>query len=112
MKDPWIVRREEGTEAGWEGWVLNHWSRALTAGWWYYLFGKLERGHYGGYEAPRWLNLNRIRDVRPRRWWPLFEETKLERLWCRYRGHPHGEVYYSSGDEPDHHCNDCGEEIG
>jgi hypothetical protein len=36
-----------------------------------------------------------------------------EILVCRLRGHPSGEVYYNPGGfEPDHHCRDCGDEIG
>jgi hypothetical protein len=34
-------------------------------------------------------------------------------VWCRFRGHPRGEVYYNPGGlEPDHSCRDCGETIG
>lgn len=46
-------------------------------------------------------------------WWRhLFESRDLRNFWCRVRGHPSGPVFYRPhGDEPDYHCNDCGEEI-
>ena len=34
------------------------------------------------------------------------------RIYCRYKGHPNGQVYYNpNGYEPDYHCKDCGDEI-
>ena len=105
---------------GWEGWLVDHWPGILTLGYWYYIFGELERGHWGGYEASRWINLPQpLTDLnewryffKGFRWWQLTEGTKIERVICRFRGHPNGEVYFSNWDEPDHHCRDCGEEIG
>lgn len=36
----------------------------------------------------------------------------IERLICRYRGHPCGVVFYNpSGWEPDYSCKNCGDEI-
>lgn len=34
-------------------------------------------------------------------------------LWCRYKGHPHGVVWYNaSGNEPDMSCKNCGDDLG
>lgn len=106
---------------GWENKVLHHWPSLLTINYWDYLLSDLRKGHWGGWEAPRWINLpSPITDIEEWRWFlknfrfaQLFEETKIERLICRWRGHPKGEVYYNpGGDEPDHHCKTCGENIG
>jgi hypothetical protein len=51
-------------------------------------------------------------------WWDyLFEkplgERPLERIVCRIKGHPRGEVFFNPcGSEPDHRCKDCGDFIG
>ena len=38
---------------------------------------------------------------------------RLNRLWCRVRGHPPGEIFFNAGGlEPDHRCHGCGEPIG
>jgi len=48
----------------------------------------------------------------------VFEKKRVNTPWltvvhCRIMGHPNGEVFYNPcGSEPDHHCKDCGEEIG
>jgi len=34
-------------------------------------------------------------------------------LWCRFRNHPEGIVYYNPGGlEPDYHCRNCGDDLG
>lgn len=38
----------------------------------------------------------------------------VRNIVCRFRGHPHGVVWYSSGEalEPDMTCKNCGEDLG
>lgn len=37
----------------------------------------------------------------------------LTNFKCRFRGHLSGEIFYNPGGlEPNHHCQDCGEDIG
>ena len=116
----------------WETYLLDFWPGILSIGYWYYKFGNLEKGHSGGYSADRWINLPEWGEIRylfqqysaksrsykwhlnPKLIWTrLWEETKTERLICRFKHHPKGEVYWNSGgDEPDHHCSTCGEFIG
>ena len=115
----------------WEAVLLTYWPRILTISYWYYLFayiggGPNELGYSTGYEAGHWVNLPTWGEWRylgrswngkwlgfKSIWISLYEETKLERLICRLRNHPEGEIYYTSyGDEPDHHCKTCGEMIG
>lgn len=67
-------------------WALQRW---FTREWWKYLFTNLP--------SSTWLG----------------EEGNLERVLCRIKGHPRGEIYFTVyGDEPDHHCKDCGEDLG
>lgn len=67
-------------------WNIARW---FDPSWWRYLFNDL-----------------------PTSWW-FGEEGRLERIMCRVRGHPKGEVFYTMyGDEPDHHCQTCGEDLG
>lgn len=46
-------------------------------------------------------------------WRYLFENnTGWNNVWCRFREHPAGPVYYTSlGIEPDFRCKNCGEHI-
>jgi len=46
-------------------------------------------------------------------WWEYLLEKPLtiEKLWCRFRGHPNGVIWYSNGFEPDMRCKDCGDEL-
>lgn len=115
----------------WEGLVMNYWPYKLTVNYWYYIFHDLagtdaSHGHNYSDPFPRWVNWPMWGEWRYlfRNWkgeWSGFrwawikltDETKGVRLLCRLRGHPSGEVYYNpGGDEPDHRCKDCGEEIG
>ena len=49
-------------------------------------------------------------EKRPRELYPL---PFWKVLWCRYKGHPNGIVFYNAGgEEPDTSCKDCGDEIG
>lgn len=119
----------------WEGLLVKYWPRILTLGYWYWLLSYLDgsRNEYGystGDSYPNWINwptwgewrylgeTGGWGDVPKRRslkwaWIQLTDETKGRRLICRLRGHPNGEIYYNpGGDEPDHRCKDCGEEIG
>ena len=35
------------------------------------------------------------------------------KVWCRYRGHPHGAIFYNpGGTEPNDRCIDCGDHLG
>lgn len=58
----------------------------------------------------RWLTLTWLNYV--------FEKKHVDTPWlivvrCRIARHPNGEMFYNPGrSEPDHHCVDCGEEIG
>lgn len=57
----------------------------LTRGWWDYLLAPSRSD-----DASRWTV-----------------------AWCRSKGHPAGEIFYSStGSEPDHRCANCGENLG
>lgn len=121
----------KGPRRGFASWMLDKWPRWLTFGYWYWLFAYLgggpnELGYSTGYETkgflvwPTWGEWRYLfRDWKGRWqsphaiWMQLYDESSLQRLVCRLRGHPNGEVYYNSyGDEPDHHCKDCGEIIG
>lgn len=107
-----------GDERGWEAWLLRHWSQWLTIEWYRYLFGDPgDRWHRAGTTA--WLNLPVWGEWRywfregHWRWGRLTEETRIQRILCRLRGHPNGQVFYNpNGYEPDTSCKDCGEEIG
>ena len=47
--------------------------------------------------------------LEPRRDW---REPWWRVIWCRWRGHPAGEIFYNAGGtEPDHHCSNCGDLI-
>lgn len=123
----WLVERESRKNPGWweagykprgwEHWVLIRWPRWLTVSWWVYLF---DRGGDRWRRKTPWINLWRpIGDWSEFRYWLrftrkfMFEETMVERIACRIKGHPNGEIFYNpGGDEPDHRCKDCGEEIG
>lgn len=60
----------------------------LDPSWWRYLFSDL-----------------------PTSWW-FGEEGRIERILCRARGHA-GEIFYNvMGDEPDHRCSRCLEDLG
>lgn len=38
---------------------------------------------------------------------------RLRAYICRWRGHPHGVVFYNaSGLEPDMHCKNCADDLG
>lgn len=42
----------------------------------------------------------------------LFEKPwNLKKLICRYRGHPCGPIWYSTGMEPDYTCKNCGDHL-
>lgn len=102
--------------AGWENWVLEHWPYKLWPEFWYWLFQDMD-------DIP-WINLwSPLRDTyefqwwirHRRRWWwsDLWEETRPERIICRFRGHPKGMIFYNPGGyEPDGRCKTCGEDIG
>lgn len=119
----------------WEGWIMKLWPWKLSLNYWYYLFHDLEGKGDNYYRSfsdryPHWINLPEWGEWRYLgRWWSyqtktyrrsfrwawiqLTDETKGRRLICRLRGHPEGEIYYNpGGDEPDHRCKNCGEEIG
>ena len=69
--------------------------RWLDVGWYKYLFRLPERL----YDRPLgWKYNNHTLDY-------------FSRVWCRLRGHPAGQVYYSNGLEPDTRCRDCGDDI-
>jgi hypothetical protein len=73
-------------ERPWGEWLLNHWPRVLWPWFWQYLFSDLSGLPF----ADKW-----------------------NRIVCRWRGHPRGEVYWNpGGDEPNHDCKDCGEDLG
>jgi len=40
------------------------------------------------------------------------EVSRLRVAWCRFRAHPAGVWWYSSGLEPDMHCSRCGDDLG
>jgi hypothetical protein len=79
----------------------------------------------GGYlSIPLWIRLWISNNI-PYRFYPRYwayilgkrdegnDTPWLEVVKCRWLGHPQGEVFYNvNGLEPDHHCRDCGEEIG
>ena len=121
-KNPqWLEQNGHFTQNGWEAWVLRVWPKWLTIEWYRYLFGDPgDRWHRAGTTA--WLNLPvwgewrywlRNGESLRLRWIRLTEETRLERIWCRLKGHPNGMVFYNvNGYEPDTSCVDCGEEIG
>ena len=114
----WLIDRswKKGgaeNEAGWEGWLLSHWPKYLTLNYWGWLFGNqdvpwlnLPSPITDTYEWREWLWSGRWR------WTYLTEETMAERVVCRWRGHPEGVIWFSSGYEPDTRCKTCGEEIG
>ena len=82
----WLIERPWGER------LLRFIPRWAFVGWWTYLLGGLG-------DLP-WFS-------------PWFMETKAGRVWCRLRRHPNGEVYWNpGGDEPNHDCVDCGEDIG
>lgn len=73
-------------DAGYRVTFVTNWMRWLQKGWWAYLFEKPRR--------PDWCS------------WPA-------RLWCRYRGHPCGVVWYNVGGlEPDMSCKRCADDLG
>jgi hypothetical protein len=124
----WKDGEERGPRKGWESWVLDKWPTKLTFNYWYYLLGNLEgSGRYNSSDRyAHWVNWPTWGEWRylftnwkgewtgfKWAWIRLTEETKGERLICRIKGHPEGEVYYNPGGlEPDHRCKTCGEEIG
>ena len=58
----------------------------FTKTWWKYIFEKPEDSHY-----TNWLN----------------------RIWCRWRGHPAGVWWYNVNRyEPDMYCKNCGDDLG
>ena len=120
-KQPEAFWNDDVPNKGWELWLMDHWPAKLTIGYWYYLLANLRGGHSGGWVSERWINrpypINDIEEwkyfFKNFHWFQLFEQTKTERLICRFKNHPEGEVYYNpGGDEPDHHCKTCGENIG
>lgn len=89
-------------------WQLARW---FDPGWWSYLFWNLR------YDLPgmsiEW-EFGNFYVYRQLPWPKLFgEESVLERVFCRAKGHPKGEVFFNVyGDEPDHRCRTCGEDLG
>lgn len=86
LREAWV--RDDDYHLNWLGRLSNRYHR-LTAfvhpWWWKYML-----------KAPESCDASYWRGV-----------------WCRFRGHPNGEVYYNPGGfEPDHSCVDCGENLG
>lgn len=40
------------------------------------------------------------------------DSTWSNTLWCRWCAHPGGVYWYSSGNDPDMHCKNCGDYLG
>jgi hypothetical protein len=57
---------------------------------------------YGAEWLPNWLHRSPLRHIAG---WP-------SRALCRWRGHPAGVWWYSSGYSPNMHCKGCGEDLG
>lgn len=89
-------------------WKVLRW---FDRGWWAYLFNDL--GDVTSAKIEFEIG-SRIYVYRELPWPRLFGfESVFERVVCRAKGHPKGEVFYNPGGyEPDHHCQTCGEEIG
>jgi hypothetical protein len=65
------------------------WLKYFTIWWWQYIFAPLS-------------NYQRLYEISP-----------IKVFVCRWKGHPNGEIYYNiGGDEPDHHCKDCEDDLG
>jgi hypothetical protein len=83
-----VIVKEKSWEIYWrlqESWFWKFY-RWFTPSWLSYVFEKRR----GGNDTP-WLTV----------------------IHCRVMGHPNGEVFYNlGGSEPNHHCKDCGEDIG
>lgn len=88
-------------------WKLLRW---IDRGWWAYLFGDMRDIPGSSVE----VEVGRLYVYRQFPWPKLFgEEGAWERIVCRAKGHPKGEVFYNPGGyEPDHHCQTCGEDLG
>lgn len=44
---------------------------------------------------------------------PAYGTKWYEAVWCRWRNHPAGVVWYNpNGLEPDMHCKFCGDDLG
>lgn len=124
----WNDGNERGPRKGLASWILDKWPTKLTFGYLFYLIDNLEgKGRYNSSDTyERWVNLpvwgewrylgrtyNDNRFSLKWAWIQLTDETKGQRLICRIKGHPKGEIYYNPGGfEPDHRCQTCGEEIG
>lgn len=136
-KEPDSFWNDDGPRPrSWQGIVAKYWPHKLTLGYWYYMLAYLDgsRNEYGystGDPYPNWINWPAWGEWRylfkrwntkdgyqwefnPKRVWiQLTDETKGQRLLCRLRGHPNGEIFWNPGGlEPDHRCQDCGEELG
>lgn len=89
----------------------------LTRDYWRYVLDDSRADHeYGPFnDVPNWG------------WWRRMQDWKgdyvrnplaiagnwIARAWCRANGHPAGVFFYNiGGDEPDMHCQGCGEDIG
>ena len=77
---------------------LGQISRWLSYYWYSYLFKDLR------HDLDHKLTMNRYAKLTWR--------ESFNRLICRYRGHPCGQVYFNPrGYEPDEHCKNCGDII-
>ena len=68
----------------------------FTLSWWRYLF------HEDKYSGETSWSLSRYSEI-----------NKIQRAWCRARGHPAGPVWNNVGGlEPDMSCQYCGDDCG
>lgn len=88
-------------------WQFLRW---FDRGWWAYLFSDFDELPTSSFER----EFGRFYVYREFPWPKLFgDESAWERIVCRVKGHPKGEVFYNpGGDEPDHRCQTCGENLG
>lgn len=53
-----------------------------------------------------------------REWWSYllepvdYDQSRIRTIICRAKGHPYGVVWYTTGDEPDMTCKNCGDDLG